>query len=33
MIAKQLRDYLAAGRTVVFLPPENPDDTKIFDLA
>jgi hypothetical protein len=33
VIAKQLRNYLAAGRTIVFLPPENPDDTKIFDLG
>jgi hypothetical protein len=33
VIAKQLRDYLAAGRTILFLPPENPDETKIFDLG
>jgi hypothetical protein len=33
VIAKQLRGYLAAGRTIVFLPPEMPDDTKIFDLG
>ncbi|HEX4140631.1 MAG TPA: BatA domain-containing protein [Candidatus Methylacidiphilales bacterium] len=31
--AKQLRDYLAAGRTILFLPPESPDDTKIFDIG
>jgi hypothetical protein len=33
VVAKQLRDYLAAGRTILFLPPESPDDTKIFDLG
>lgn len=33
VVANQLRNYLAAGRTVIFLPPENPDDTKIFDLG
>ncbi len=33
VVAKQLRDYLAAGRTILFLPPESPDDTKIFDIG
>ena len=33
VIAKQLRDYLTAGRTILFLPPESPDATKIFDIG
>jgi hypothetical protein len=33
LIAKQMRDYLAAGRTILFLPPDSPDDTKIFDIG
>jgi len=33
VLAKQLRDYLAAGRTILFLPPDSPDDTKIFDIG
>jgi hypothetical protein len=33
VLAKQLRDYLAAGRTIIFLPPPLPDGTKIFDLG
>jgi hypothetical protein len=33
VIAKQLRDYLAAGRTILFLPPNSPDATKIFDIG
>jgi len=33
LAAKQLRDFLAAGRTILFLPPEMPDDTKIFDIG
>jgi hypothetical protein len=33
VIAKQLRDYLAAGRTILFLPPESPSDMKIFDIG
>ena len=33
LAAKQLRDYLAAGRTILFLPPDSPDDTKIFDIG
>jgi hypothetical protein len=33
IVAKQLRDYLAAGRTILFLPPPTPDDTRIFDLG
>ena len=32
-LARQLRDYVASGRTILFLPPENPDDIKIFDLG
>ncbi len=33
LVAKQLRDYLAAGRTVLFLPPQSPEATKIFDIG
>jgi hypothetical protein len=33
VIAKQLRDYVAVGRTIIFLPPPAPDATKIFDLG
>jgi hypothetical protein len=33
VIARQLRDYLNAGRTIIFLPPENPDSTKLFDIG
>ncbi len=33
VVAKQLRDYLAAGRTILFLPSDNPANTKIFDLG
>ena len=33
VVAKQLRDYLAAGRTILFLPPASPDDTKLFDIG
>jgi hypothetical protein len=33
VIARQLRDYVANGRTILFLPPDLPDDTKIFDLG
>ena len=31
-LSRQLRDFVAAGRTVLFLPPENPDDTTLFGL-
>jgi hypothetical protein len=33
VLARQLRDYAAAGRTIMFLPPDAPDDTRIFDLG
>jgi hypothetical protein len=33
VVAKQMRDYLAAGRTILFLPPDSPDATKIFDIG
>jgi hypothetical protein len=32
-IAKQLRDFVANGRTLLFLPPDSPDDTRIFELG
>jgi len=32
-LAHQLRDYAAAGRTILFLPPESPGDTKIFGMG
>ncbi|MGB8353097.1 MAG: hypothetical protein WCD79_04350, partial [Chthoniobacteraceae bacterium] len=32
-IARQLRDHVAAGRTIIFLPPESPDNTRIFGLG
>jgi hypothetical protein len=32
-IAKQLRDFLGAGRTILFLPPPSPNDNRIFDLG
>jgi hypothetical protein len=32
VLAKQLQEHVAAGRTIVFLPPETPDDTSIFGL-
>jgi len=31
-IAEQLREHVAAGRTVVFLPPESPDGTEMFGM-
>jgi hypothetical protein len=31
-LARQLQEHVASGRTVLFLPPENPDDTQIFGL-
>jgi hypothetical protein len=33
LIAKQLRDFLAAGRTILFLPPDSPDSSRIFDIG
>jgi hypothetical protein len=33
ILAKQMRDFLANGRTILFLPPESPGATKIFDLG
>ena len=33
VLAKQVRDFVANGRTILFLPPDNPDATKIFDLG
>ncbi len=32
VLAHQLQSHVAAGRTVLFLPPESPDDTPIFGL-
>jgi len=32
-IARQLSDHVAAGRTILFLPPESPDNTRIFGLG
>jgi len=32
-LARQLQDYVAAGRTILFLPPDSPDDTRIFGLG
>ncbi len=32
-LARQFRDHVAAGRSVMFLPPDSPDDTKIFGLG
>lgn len=31
-ITRQLRAHVAAGRTILFLPPETPDETAIFGL-
>lgn len=31
-MARQLRDHVAAGRTILFLPPEDPDDAEIFGM-
>ena len=31
-LARQLREHVANGRTVLFLPPESPDDTPIFGV-
>ena len=30
--AKRMQDFVAAGRTLLFLPPETPDDTALFGL-
>jgi hypothetical protein len=32
VLAKQLEEHASAGRTIIFLPPETPDDTAIFGL-
>jgi hypothetical protein len=32
-LSRQLRDFAANGRTILFLSPETPDGTKIFDLG
>ena len=32
VLARQLRNHVAAGRTILFLPPESPDATEIFGL-
>ena len=32
VFARQLQDHVAAGRSVLFLPPESPDDAEIFGL-
>ena len=31
-IARQLQEHVAAGRAILFLPPESPDGTQIFGL-
>jgi hypothetical protein len=31
-LARQLREHVAAGRTILFLPPESPDGTPIYGL-
>jgi hypothetical protein len=33
VLARELRDFVSNGRTLLFLPPDSPDDTKIFDLG
>ena len=32
-LAKQLLDFTAAGRRILFLPPDSPDDSKLFDVS
>lgn len=32
-LVHQLRDYASAGRTILFLPPDSPGDTKIFGMG
>jgi hypothetical protein len=32
VLAKQLHEHAAAGRAILFLPPETPDETSIFGL-
>ena len=32
-ITRQLQDFVENGRTILFLPPDSPDDTKIFGLG
>jgi hypothetical protein len=32
-LASQLQAHAAAGRTILFLPPDEPDETKLFGLA
>lgn len=32
VLARQLQNHVAAGRAVIFLPPETPDDAEIFGL-
>ncbi|MDB6171135.1 MAG: hypothetical protein JWL59_446 [Chthoniobacteraceae bacterium] len=32
VLARQLRNLAGAGRTILFLPPESPDDSEIFGL-
>ncbi len=32
VLARQLQNHAAAGRTIIFLPPETPDDSEIFGL-
>lgn len=31
-LGRQLREHVAAGRSVLFLPPDTPDDTELFGL-
>jgi hypothetical protein len=32
-LTKQLQNFTEAGRSILFLPPDAPDDTKIFDVG
>ncbi len=32
VLAKQLHEHAANGRALIFLPPDNPDDTELFGL-
>ena len=31
-IARQLQEHVAAGRSIIFLPPESPDDAEMFGM-
>jgi hypothetical protein len=32
-LAHQLRDYAAAGRTILFMPPDSPNDAEVFGMG